>query len=286
MKKKKTSTSKFINYLLDQFNVMESGLLLLNSVNRGPLHFNHLVWISHIVFWAVNFWNPIHYLLDEGWYFLRWRTMPPSFGAKSWQRWPWLCVHRPHLPLIHPILPPGSSQPPHRPFYQPHSSTRRTFLPSWSDAKVHDDEAFALIVVERWLCVQRPQVPPTRKVWLPTVLMILTHRHNDPQVSISDADDFIVVVAYWHNTVSVKITTKENMNAFCGWSVVMKKKIDSISQNAKSIPGGSSYSKVLTEIYWNCSLQNNHCLGDYNLKCWSFRKAKNVTFACNRVFIL
>ena len=65
-----------------------------------------------------------------------------------------------------------------------------------------------------------------------------------------------------------------------------RKKIDSISQNAKSIPGGSSYSKVLTEIYWNCSLQNNHCLGDYNLKCWSFRKAKNVTFACNRVFIL
>ena len=166
-------------------------------VNRSPLHFNHL-WISHIVFWAINFWNPLHYLLDEGWYFLRWRTMAPPFGAKSWQRWPWLCVHRPHLPLNHPILPPRSFQPPHRPSYQPHSghsSTRRAFLPPWSEGKVHDDEAFVLIVVEPWLCVQRPQLPPTRKVWLPTVLMILTHRPNDPQVSISDADDFIVVVA-------------------------------------------------------------------------------------------
>ena len=76
------------------------------------------------------------------------------------------------------------------------------------------------------------------------------------------------------------------MNAFCGWSVVMKKKVYSIAQNAKSMPGGSSYSKVLTDIYWNCSLQNYHCLGDYNLKCWSFRKAKNITFACNRVFFL
>ena len=76
------------------------------------------------------------------------------------------------------------------------------------------------------------------------------------------------------------------MNAFCGWSVVMKKKVFSIAQNAKSMPGGSSSSKVLTDIYWNCSLQNYHCLGDYNLKCWSFRKAKNITFACNRVFFL
>ena len=193
-------------------------------VNRSPLHFNHL-WISHIVFWAINFWNPLHYLLDEGWYFLRWRTMAPPFGAKSWQRWPWLCVHRPHLPLIHPILPPISFQPPHRPSYQPHwghSSTREAFLPPWLEGKVHDDEAFVLIVVEPWVCVQRPQVPPTRKVWLPTVLMILTHRPNDPQVSISDADDLIVVVALWHNTVSVKITTKENMNAFCGWSLISR----------------------------------------------------------------
>ena len=65
-----------------------------------------------------------------------------------------------------------------------------------------------------------------------------------------------------------------------------EKKVYSIAQNAKSMPEGPSYSKVLTGIYWNCSLQNYHCLGDYNLKCWSFRKAKNITFACNRVFFL
>ena len=188
----------------------------------------------------------------------------------------------PSYPLDHPNHPLDHSYQPH----SGHSSTRRTLLPPWSKGKVHDDAAFVLIVVEPWLCVQRPQVPPTRKVWLPTVLMILTHRHNDPQVSISDADDFIVVVAYWHNTVSAKITSKENMSAFYGWSVVMKKKVYSIAQNAKSMPGGSSYSKVLTDIYWNCSLQNHDCVGDYNLRCWSFRKAKNITFACNRVFFL
>ena len=74
------------------------------------------------------------------------------------------------------------------------------------------------------------------------------------------------------------------MSAFCGWSVVMKRKVYSIAQNAKSMPGGSSYSKILTDIYWNCSLQNNHCLGDYYLKCWSFRKAKNITLPATKFF--